>query len=97
MPGSLKAQEILDREFLEIRAKLLQLAAHFDRIERGVGDIDLNKINLVREAFEVLSDLDVGPCRAEKLQMIFSRKYDPEWKAMLGVETAGTTQRVPGR
>ena len=93
MPGSLKAQEILDREFLEIRAKLLQLAAHFDRIERGVGDVDLTKINLLREALELLSDIDVGPCRAEKLQMIFSRKYDPEWRTILAVDTAGKPRR----
>lgn len=93
MPNPLKAQQILDREFLEIRAKLLQLAAHFDRIERGTGDVDMNKINLFREALEVLSDIDVGPTRAEKLQMIFSRTYDAEWRANLGVDTAGKPRR----
>lgn len=85
MPSPLKAQEVLNREFLEIRAKLLQLAAHFDRIERGTGDADLDRINLFRKALEVLGDPDVGPHRAERLQMIFSRKYDPQWKANLEV------------
>ncbi len=89
MPGPLKAQEIFDREFLEIRAKLLQLAAHFDRIERGVGEVDLSKIHLLREALVILADIDGGPYRTEKLQMIFSRPYDPEWRANLGIETAG--------
>jgi len=93
MPSPLRAQQILDREFLEIRAKLLQVAAHFDRIERGIGDVDLDKINLLREALQVLSDIDVGPTRAEKLQMIFSRKYDSEWRESLGVQAAGKPVR----
>lgn len=93
MPSLLNAQEVLDREFLEIRARLLQLAAHFDRIERGTGDADLNRIRLIRQALEVLSAQDVGPHRAEKLQMIFSREYDPQWKANLGVATTGGPRR----
>jgi hypothetical protein len=88
MPSPLQAQEILNREFLEIRAKLLQLAAHFDRIERGPGEVDLERLNKLREALEVLLARDIGPHRAEKLQMIFSRQYDPEWKTNLGVTEA---------
>jgi hypothetical protein len=93
MASALKAQEILNREFLEIRAKLLQLAAHFDRIERGEGEIDLGRLTPIRRALEVLSSLEVGPHRAEKVQMIFSREYDPEWRANLGV----TADTAPGR
>jgi hypothetical protein len=92
MPSPLKAQDVLNREFLEIRAKLLQLAAHFDRIERGTGDADLERINLIRKALEVLSAADIGPHRAEKLQMIFSRGYDPEWQTALGI-TPGKPDR----
>ncbi len=31
------AQAVLDREYLEVRAKILELAATFDRMERGGG------------------------------------------------------------
>jgi hypothetical protein len=96
MPSPLKAHEVLNREFLEIRAKLLQLAAHFDRIERGTGDVDFDKLSLIRKALEVLSGSDVGPHRAEKLQMIFSRSYDPQWQTSLGVtpgKPGGSTNR----
>jgi hypothetical protein len=83
-----KAQEVLDREFLEIRAKLLQLAAHFDRIERAEGDADLNRIAPIRQALEILSSAEVGPHRAEKLQQIFSRAYDPDWRKQMKVDEA---------
>ena len=92
MPSPLTAQELLNREFLEIRAKLLQVAAHFDRIERGTGDVDLEQINLLRQALELLSDADVGPKRAEKLQMIFSRPFDPQWRSKLGVAAERTVR-----
>ena len=86
MTTSRKAQEILDREFLEIRAKLLQLAAHFDRIDRGDGDVDLQRMSLLREAVELLSSTQVGPHRAEKLQRIFSREFEPGWRSTLKVD-----------
>jgi hypothetical protein len=86
MPSPLKAEEILNREFLEIRAKLLQLAAHFDRIERAEGDVNLDRLAPIRRALEVLSSMDVGPRRAEMLQMIFSREYDSGWMANLAVK-----------
>jgi hypothetical protein len=87
MPSPLKAEEILSRELPEIRAKLLQLAAHFDRIERAEGDVNLDRLTPVHRALEVLSSLEVGPRRAEMLQLIFSREYDPHWRANLDVKT----------
>ena len=35
----LSAPEVLSREFLEIRAKILEIAAAFDRLERAAGDV----------------------------------------------------------
>ena len=73
------AQIVLDREFLEIRAKILQLAAALDRIDRSdePNPSDL-RIKRIRAGLEVL----VGDHsrRAEQVQMIFSREYDPQWK-----------------
>lgn len=90
MPIPLDAQEILDNEFLEIRAKLLQLAASFDRLARAersvVGDPRMEKI---QQALSVLSSDE--PCRAERLQMIFSLPYDGDWQGQFGLNgQAGT-------
>ena len=71
--------QILDREFLTIRGKLLEVAAALDRIERGqgsaAGDSRLAKI---RETLAILAD--TGTTRAEKLQLIFSLPYEPAWR-----------------
>ena len=40
MPPLLSAPEVLNREFLEIRCKILELAAAFDRLERADGSLN---------------------------------------------------------
>ncbi|MEO8494426.1 MAG: hypothetical protein ABI614_05120 [Planctomycetota bacterium] len=73
------ASQVLDREFLEIRAKVLELAASFDRLDRAAGAVAGDpRLSLVREAIDVLqSDADD---RAEQVQLIFSLHYDDEWQ-----------------
>jgi hypothetical protein len=77
----LPAEQALERYFLEARSKLLDLAAILDRIDRGnksgrmAEDARLQKI---RQALELLHDGD--PARAERVQKIFSREYDPKWQ-----------------
>ena len=84
MPTPMPAAGVLDREFLEIRAKLLQVAASFDRIDRGAGSVEGDpRLALFREAMEML--LSERPNRAEEMQLIFSRQYDDSWQANLGV------------
>ena len=80
MPASsMPAAAVLDREFLEIRAKLLEVAASFDRIDRGDGSVEGDpRMALYREALEVL--LADEPERAERIQMIFSRQYEDNWR-----------------
>ena len=78
------AQEIFDREFLEIRAKLLQLAAHFDRIDRA-GTLDDTRRETVTQALQLLLNPAAGPGRAEQLQLLFSRIYDPNWRSSMAV------------
>jgi len=82
---SLPAAEVLNREFLEIRARLLQVAASLDRLDRAEGSVesDSRRSNIDR-AIAILADGDAD--RAERLQLLFSRPYDPQWKAAL---TAG--------
>jgi hypothetical protein len=74
------AAQALDAHFLEVRSKLLDLAAILDRIGRGrdaaVAEAD-PRLEKVRRALEVL--LDRGGGRAERVQQIFSLAYDPAW------------------
>lgn len=78
------AQEVFDREFLEMRAKVLELAASLDRIERSRGALgeDPRRTQL-DEALAVLTSSK--PNRAEQVQMIFSRTYEPNWREEFGV------------
>ena len=78
------APEVLDREFLEIRAKILELAACFDRLERAPGNVEHaprmvrlgRTLDLVREH---RSD------RAEQVLLAFSREYDEDWQEQFGL------------
>lgn len=72
------AQAVVDREFLELRAKILQLAASFDRIERGEGSADSASMELLRDGIRIL--LEEKPDRAERVQMLFSREYLEDWR-----------------
>jgi len=74
----LSAPEILNREFLEIRGKVLELAAALDRLKRAEGSVaDDVRLARLREALTVI--LEQPEDRAEQVQMIFSRSYDDAW------------------
>ncbi len=79
MSVPLKASECLEREFLEVRAWLLQIAAALDRIDRSCGTVagDHRRQSLDEAARLLLSS---EPDRAEKIQLLFSLEYDPGWK-----------------
>ncbi len=84
MTTPMAAPNVLDREFLEIRAKILELAASFDRLNRGDGSAAGDpRLTLVQNALQVLQR-DTAD-RAEEIQMIFSRKYDENWRETHGV------------
>lgn len=75
----LTALEVLNREFLEIRCKILDLAAALDRLDRAEGSLeDDPRLAAVRSALAVLTERE--PERAERVQMIFSRPYDVAWQ-----------------
>ena len=73
--------QLVNREFLEIRHRILDVAAALDRIERGedAGSTrsDPRMVQLT-EAIRLL--VDAKPDRAERVQMIFSDSYDPNWR-----------------
>lgn len=84
MPIPMTAKQVLDREFLEIRCKILEIAASFDRLERADGVVDGDpRTDLLREALQVL--LSDRSDRAEQIQMIFSRSYEPTWREKFGL------------
>lgn len=80
MPNSMPAVAVLDREFFEIRAKILELAASFDRLERGGGDsiADDPRLLLIKEGLRILQEKQEG--RAERVQLLFSQPYEPAWR-----------------
>ena len=80
MPIPLDAPEVLQREFLEIRARLLQVAASLDRLGRADGSVaDDPRLAKIHEALAILADGQ--PDRAERIQLLFSREYDADWQA----------------
>jgi hypothetical protein len=75
----LSARTALDNFFLDARARLLDLAAILDRIDRGDKEAATDpRLAMVRQALEVLHDQSAG--RAERIQQIFSLDYDPKWE-----------------
>jgi len=74
--------EVLDREFLEIRAGILQVASALDRIDRADGSAESDaRLRQIRGGLELL--LCEGDDRAERVQLAFSRPYDEAWPQTL--------------
>jgi hypothetical protein len=83
----LPAAKVLDREFLEIRAKILQLAASFDRLDRGEGSVERDpRRRLIAQALDILKSAAPERDRAEQVQLLFSRQFDEHWRENLGVK-----------
>ena len=76
------AKQVLDRSFLEIRCRLIDIAAALDRVDRaqdaGTIKADPRRAQL-QNAIGILHDL--RPDRAERVQMVFSLTYDPSWQS----------------
>jgi len=79
MAGPRTSSEVFDQEFLPIRAKLLEVAASLDRLDRSEGTLGTNSRRAqVQQAIHVLLDDDDD--RAERIQLIFSRPYEDDWR-----------------
>ena len=78
------ADEILEETSLEVRAKLLEVAATLDRIDRSSDDGSplsggsTDRRKKLDDAIRLL--LSEGPDRAERLQLLFSREYESSWR-----------------
>ena len=76
----MNSKQILDREFLDIRGKILEVAAALDRIQRADGDVsDDPRMTLLAEAVKVIAASQADPIRAEKIQLLCSREYHENW------------------
>ena len=76
----LPAARALDQYFLEARARLLDLAAILDRIDRGPDPASAAadpRLARIRQAVEIL--LKGEGDRAAQVQQLFSLDYDPSW------------------
>jgi hypothetical protein len=75
----LPAPRALDQGFLELRGKILEVAATLDRFDRGEGSLDRDpRVASIKKALETL--LKPSENRAEQIQTIFSQDYDPNWE-----------------
>lgn len=82
MPST--AEQILQQEFLLARAKILELAATLDRIDRAGGSVESHpQMQLLRRGFEILSG--DGEERARQVQLLFSREYSADWRRELNI------------
>ena len=73
----LSASRALDQFFLEARARLLDVAAILDRVDRGEGTVNDPRMTRIQQAIAALQEVEPG--RAARIQQIFSLEYDPAW------------------
>ena len=81
MPSMMKAGAVLDRDFLEMRHRVLDLAAALDRMDRGQeapAVQDDPRLAMLHQAIRVLTDGKGN--RAERVQLVFSIPYDENWQ-----------------
>lgn len=74
------ASTVLDRVYLEIRCKLLDVAAALDRVARAEGVERAQsdaRFAQIKRGIEILAS--GGSDRAERIQMLFSDPYVPNW------------------
>lgn len=80
------ARQVLDRHYLEMRSKILDLAACLDRIDLAAADgtvadgtvADDPRLAKLNSGLQILLTADVSD-RAEQVQMLFSDAYVPNW------------------
>ena len=82
------AEQVVEQEFLQVRAKILEIAAFFDRLSTdaasaAVTGANAERLKLLREGCDLL--LDAEGDKAARVQLLFSRQYDEKWRSAMGV------------
>ncbi len=77
------ARQVLERHFLELRARILEVAACLDRIDRADPDGSAGgdpRLEQLRAGIEILQTPPPARDRAERVQLLFSDRYEPGWR-----------------
>jgi hypothetical protein len=87
MSATLTAEAVLERVYLEVRCRLLDVAASLDRIERADGGEAVlcdARWKQPQDGIAILAS--EGPDRAERIQMLFSDPYVANWNRRNGAK-----------
>ena len=92
------APEVFDQTFLLVRARILEIAASLDRMDRAEAAESVRtdpRFEQIRKGLEIL--LSDGFHRAAQIQEVFSDQYDPDWmkKYLKTGERPGLSPSVP--
>ena len=79
MSSLIEPTDVLEREFLPLRGKIIEVAAALDRIHRSGGRLNDPRMESVFKSIQLMGESRESVDRAEKVQMIFSLPYDPQW------------------
>jgi hypothetical protein len=85
------AEQIVEQEFLQMRAKILEIAAFFDRLEAdstkqagaATSSVSQERLKLLRAGCDLL--LDSESDKAARVQLLLSRKFDEQWRQTMDV------------
>ena len=83
MSAPMNAQQVLDREYLEIRGKILEVASSLDRLDRADGAVDQDpRMQQLNQGLQILLDPaeHSATLRAKQIQLLFSRDYEENWR-----------------
>ncbi len=81
MTKLLSAPEMLEREFLQVRCRLIEIAAAMDRIDRSASPDEAHSDPRMAKLLEGAAILyDGKPDRAKRVQMVFSDAYEDNWR-----------------
>lgn len=83
-------QQVLDLYFMENRAKLIDLAAFLDRVDRATGDADF-RLGAFKEAMQHLSD-----DKSERAKNVLLSLSDPTTDPIEKAPGKGATGAWPG-
>lgn len=80
MPVSTPLPTILDRVYLDVRARLLEVAASLDRIDRAEDAAETQRDPRMEQILKAIQILKTGRLdRAEQIQLTFSDPYVSNW------------------
>jgi hypothetical protein len=86
----MKRSQVIDLYFMEARAKLIDLAAFFDRVDRAEGADDF-RVAALRRAVEELRE-----ARPDRAKRVLLRLSDPTAEPLPKATTKGASGAWPG-